>query len=140
MSKVFVATLVIGAFILGFISGRIPVGRQLQPNQPTPMPQTQESEALKNSSSLFKSQTATIQGKITKVLGNIAQVESDTGAKGEFEISDKVLIYKFKGGSGTASASSDLKEIQENMQVLITLALIEGKYKIVSISYFRQAP
>lgn len=137
MSKFFVALLCFSFFALGFISGR--VGGNLLPNQSTQKPQTVESEAVSNGSALFKSQTATFQGKITEVSGNSAKVVSDTNQKGEFEISDKVVIYKFAGNSPTTSASSNLKEIETDKMVLATLELMDGKYKIVSISYFRQA-
>lgn len=136
MSKVFVALLIIASFILGFVSGR--VGGGLLPNQSAQKPKTVESEAVSNGSALFKSQTATFQGKITEVSGNMAKVKSDT-QEGEFEISDKVVIYKFLGSSPTASASSDLKMIETDKMVLATLELMDGKYIIVSISYFRQA-
>jgi len=143
MIKATVITVVIVlSAIVGFSAGRsnrigtttvtVPQGS----NKPAVQVETTKSlQAAVNP--LFKTQSATFQGKIDSVAGKTLQVTSDDGQKGEFGISDKAVIYKFTGTSTTASASSDVKAIDSGKQVLISLELLNGKYQAVSISYFR---
>lgn len=127
------------AAVIGFVAGKT------NPNSSSPPPistlnntkTTDSLEAMSNP--LFKSQTALFEGKINSVTGNNIQVESQSGQKGEFSLSDKLAIYKFPNNSSVASASSDVKTIETGKQVLMTLELINNKYQAVSISYFRQA-
>ena len=104
-SAIATIVLALSAGIIGFALGRYytpPPNQTLKP--------TTQSEQLKTNP-LFKSQTATFQGEISQVSGKKIAVKSDNGQTGEFPVSDKVVIYKFKEGSNQASASSDLKII-----------------------------
>lgn len=113
--------------ILGFAFGRM---NRSVPNYPI---QPKSSQIQTNP--LFKSQTATFEGEITKVEGNSLIVKDEKGQTGNLPISSKVVIYKFKPGSSLASASSDLKLIDPGKKAQVVLELIDGKYQVVSISY-----
>lgn len=84
---------------------------------------------------LFRSQTATFQGEISKVNKDSLDVKTDSGKTGTLVLSGKVTIYKFKEGSKQATASSDLNSIEVGKKVLIVLEFSGGQYKVVSISY-----
>ena len=147
MSRLALTTVFLISFtLLGFLAGRFsngPVGvspiQQIQQSTTSQsaqsVPTTQSLQAAVNP--LFKTQAATFQGKITSVSGKTLQVESEAGQKGEFGVSDKVVIYKFASDSPTASSSSDLKTIDTGKQAIISLELMGGKYQAISISYFR---
>lgn len=92
-------------------------------NAPAPKAQT-----------IFQSQNATIQGTITKVEGQNISVTNVNGESGQFPVSSKVVIYKFRPGSSQASPSSELKDISINKPVLINLELTGGQYQVTSIS------
>lgn len=131
-----IATIVLAlsAGIIGFALGRY---NAPQINQ-TLAPSTREEQP--KTSPLFRSQTATFQGEITKVSGNKLSVKDDKGQTGDFPVSNKVVIYKFKAGSNQASASSDLKSIDIGKQALVILELVNGKYQVTSISYLPPPP
>lgn len=150
MSRIILpAVLVIIFTVIGFLVGRFgnslnlnppqtqnPVERPVNQGTETPVgPTTKSLEASANL--LFKTQSATFQGKITGVSNRTLTVESDTGQTGQFDVSPKISIYKFTPNSSTASASADIKTIETDKQVLISLDLVGGKYQAVSISYFR---
>lgn len=122
------------AAILGFSIGKY---YSFAPEAPL---QSKLTEDKVPTSALFRSQTATFQGEITEVNENKILVKSDSGQIGEFPVSDKVLIYKFKEGSAQASASSDLKTVETDKPVSIILELISGEYKVVSITYLPSLP
>ena len=128
MSKLIVtAFFVISFALLGFLGGRLTSYKKIT-NSPVQLEQTKVTTSFEAATNpLFKSQSATFQGKITKISGRTLTVESDTGQKGEFEISEKVAIYKFAPNSSVASASADIKTIETGKQVLISLNLITGK-------------
>lgn len=88
---------------------------------------------------LFKSQTATFQGTITKIDKSNLSVKDESGRTGTFPISSKVTIYKFSGSSRQASASSDIKTLETGKQVLIVLELKDKEYQVISISYLPPA-
>lgn len=119
--------LAIVAAVAFFYIGRLTT----TPSPPPPTPTQTISPNL-----LFKSQLATFEGKITGISGKTLSVESDTGEKGEFAVSDKVVIYKYTPGKGNASASADVKTIEVGRKVLISLELINGEYQASSISYY----
>ncbi len=146
MIKAVVITVVIVlSVVVGFVAGRsnkinsttvtVPQGNN------KPLVQVETTKSLQAAvNPLFKAQAATFQGKITSIAGKTLQVTSDSGEKGEFDVSDSVLIYKFSGNSAVASSSSDIKSIDTGKEVLISLNLVNGKYQAISISYFRTNP
>ena len=106
----------------------------------SPYTPTQSGESSTLASSVFKSQTATFQGVITKVDGKNLQVKSDSGNTASFPISERAVIYKFSGKSPQASASSDLKTIETDKQALVMLELLDNNYQVVSVSYLPPPP
>ena len=140
MTKAAVITLVIVlSALVGFAAGRsngtiiktVPDSS----GKPTQVTTTESLQAAVNP--LFKTQSATFQGKIVSIAGKNISVEAENGQKGEFGLSDNIIIYKFPNNSATASSSSDIKQIDTGKLVLISLNLINNKYQAVSISYFR---
>ncbi len=89
---------------------------------------------------IFKSQTATFQGTITKIDRSSVSLKDESGKTGIFPISAKVVIYKFTGSSRQASASSDIKTAETGKQVLVVLELKDNQYQVISISYLPPAP
>lgn len=102
-------------------------------------PLTSPSSSKVASNELFRSQTATFQGEITKVSKDSLDVKTDTGTTGNFKLSSKVYIYKFAAGAPQATSSTDLSTIESGKRVLIILELSDSQYKVVSIS-FQPAP
>ena len=133
---------VIATIVLAFSAGIIgfALGRYYTP----PPNQTLKPTEIKNeqpkTNPLFRSQSATFQGEITKVSGNKISVKDEKGQTGDFSVADKVVIYKFKEGVSQASVSSDLKTIDTGKQALVVLELINGQYQVVSISYLPPPP
>lgn len=121
------------AAVGGFYAGKTTI----LPGSPYTPTQT-ESAVL--ASPVFASQTATVQGVITKVDGKIITVVGDKNMEDNFEVSDKLVIYKFTSGSPQASASSKLNSIDLNKNALIILELMENKYKVTSVSYLPPPP
>lgn len=92
------------------------------------------------SSKLFQTQTANIQGKITKVNGSTITIVDDKNQTGEFTLSPKAVFYKqdelpVPGKPYSASASSDMKSISLNTHAIISLEVVDGNYQVTSISY-----
>lgn len=102
--------------------------------------QPAEQNQLPKANPIFSSQTATIQGEITKVNGSTLSVKTSNGQTEDFPVSSKVVIYKFSGKSPQASASSDLKSVTLGERVLIQLELKDNKYQVISISAFPPPP
>lgn len=133
-------TLLIVSLIIGGVIGFF-LGKSVVQKPPT------SSTAPTQANSLFRSQTATFQGEISKVNSDSLDVKSDSGQTGSLTLSNKVVIYKFKEGSKQATASSDLSSIETGKKVLIILEFSGGQYKqslnsslrseykVVSISY-----
>lgn len=118
--------IIVIAFLVGILVDR----SMLQKN---PNVTNQQPAVSKNS--LFQTQSATLQGKITKVSDNNITVENDKGEFGTFTASPRMVIYKFNSGSRQATSSSDLKSIEQNQTVILTLTLSGNDYQIASISY-----
>lgn len=89
--------------------------------------------------SIFTSQVAYIQGKITKVDDKTLTIEKTASQSASFPISNKFVSYVPKPNSPQATASADLKSIQTNKPALVSLELINGEYQIISVSYIPEA-
>ncbi|TSC85723.1 MAG: hypothetical protein G01um10147_1114 [Microgenomates group bacterium Gr01-1014_7] len=135
MSSKYLVTviLVVVAAVAGFLFGSAGSTK-------TGLPQITTGNQSVAKNPIFKSQTATFQGIITKVDGSELSVKDDSGNTDTFSVSSKAVIYKFTGSSSQASASSDLKSIDTDKQALVMLELIDGKYQIVSVSYLPPPP
>ena len=133
--SLFVVVLVVVAAVAGFLFGSAGSAKTKLPQVTTG---TGNQSVAKNP--IFKSQTATFQGVITKVDGSNLSVKDDKGQTDTFPVSQRAVIYKFKAGSPQASASSDLKTIETDKQALVMLELVDDKYQVVSISYLPPPP
>ena len=134
-SAIATIVLALSAGIIGFALGRYYTPPPNQTLKPTEIKNEQP-----KTNPLFRSQSATFQGEITKVSGNKISVKDEKGQTGDFSVADKVVIYKFKEGVSQASVSSDLKTIDTGKQALVVLELINGQYQVVSISYLPPPP
>ena len=103
---------------------------------PTSLPSVQEGQdKVLSASSLFKTQTATVQGQITKITDSTLTVKDEKNKEEEFSISEKIVIYKsLKEDPKRATASSDINSVETNKVKVIMLEVINGKYQVVSIS------
>ena len=133
MKKIFIVVLIllVSLVFLGFISGKLNLSTVL-PTKNNPQPTTQ----VLPINPIFKSQSALFQGNITKISGKTLEVESEDGQKAQFDLSDKILVYTHPDNSLISSPSADIKLITEG-KVLMMLEIIDEKYQVVSISYFR---
>ena len=120
--------------IIVFAVGGFLLGKSVSQNS------TQSKTTSPKQNSIFSSQTATIQGEITKVNNGTISVKSNSGQTGDFPLSPRAVIYQFKPGATTASASSDLKTIETGKPVVLVLELKDGTYQVVSISYIQKRP
>lgn len=87
-----------------------------------------------NSNGIFAQQSATIQGKVTKVSGNMITVQNNNNVSATFPTADKVFISKVTSNNLSATPSSDLNTIQLNQNAFINLQIENGQYKIVSVA------
>ncbi|KKQ07975.1 MAG: hypothetical protein US19_C0034G0011 [Candidatus Daviesbacteria bacterium GW2011_GWB1_36_5] len=92
---------------------------------------------------LYTSQSATVQGKITKVEGKMLTVTNSSGKSGELELSDNAIINKIKTGGraiNTATSSTDLTALETDKDVTLFLQMTDGKYKVISVNYTPPLP
>lgn len=118
--------------VSGFLVGRASNTQSLTPT-------TVKTEAPKQNT-IFTTQTATVQGKITNVSGSKVSVANEKNQTGEFTLSPKVVIYKFAPGSSQATASQDVNSIETQKNVLVTLELSGNQYQITQISFLPPPP
>ena len=123
------------ALASGFIIGNL---------SPSVIPQKIADQAgFEEEKSLYTTQSATIQGMITKVEGNKITVENKDGVTGEVELLDTLIVNKLnqKAVSGPlASGSAQTSTIETNKTVMITLQFKDGEYKAATISYLPPPP
>ncbi len=96
-----------------------------------------------SSNSLYTSQTALIQGTVTKVTDKTITVKNTAGVEGTVELGSNVLISKLNTAQGglPATPSSDLKQIELNKAAVVNLQMIDGKFKVMSVTSIpSQAP
>lgn len=96
--------------------------------------------AAPKQNTIFTTQTATVQGKISSVSGSKVTVLNEKNQTGEFTLSPKVVIYKFAPGSSQATATQDIKSIETDKNVLVTLELANGQYQVTQIAFLPPPP
>lgn len=118
---VFVVILIIISYLAGFFTNRLlgQSGKTI-PNQ-----------TLTNS--IFASQLATINGKITKIQGRTLSISGEKGDNINIEIGETVSISK--SVEGKLSSFTDIKQIELNKAAVISLVGSNGKYAVSSIYY-----
>lgn len=92
-----------------------------------------------NSNSLqdqfFQNQSALTQGKITKAENRYLIVTNNQGVAKSFELSPHFVVYVSKESSRYATPSSDIKSVQLNKDASLVFQMIDGVYKVLSVSY-----
>lgn len=134
---VLAVTLSVTSAIVGYWLGQSGIKNLSQTAQPV-------QQLLSNGSSLpasklFQTQTATVLGKITAVSSNSITVMDEKNQTDQFILSQKWVVYKTSNNL-QASPSSDLKSIEKEKLVMVTLELIDGSYQVVSIAYLPPTP
>lgn len=86
--------------------------------------------------SLFTSQLATIQGKITAVEDKEVVVENNSGSSGKFPIGLSFQVYKFPANGTISTPSGDLKEIDIDRDATIGLSAIGNNFEVTSVYYY----
>lgn len=128
-SKVVVVIIIL---ILAFTAGLF-IGKNSASNPQ--MASKQDATKTPAANPIFKMQQAFIQGTITAVNGKNVTVKNAQDITGTYPTSDRIAIYQPTSGTKAASASSDLKLIEANKPVLVTLELTNGQYQITSLYY-----
>ncbi len=128
--------IVIGIVIFILLSAGVGylVGAKKNPAQ-NQAAKTSDQSSSPSKNSFFQTQTASLQGKITKVSESGITVENDKKESKTFAASNKLAIYKFATNSTQATPSSDLKAIETGKNAILNLELVGNDYQILSISY-----
>lgn len=91
--------------------------------------------------SLYTTQTASIQGKITGVSDKTISITNNTGQSGSVKLADKFLINKLAGNIPTSTPSSSIKDIEVNKEATLELQLLSsGEFVVYSINYTAPLP
>jgi hypothetical protein len=88
--------------------------------------------------SLFEHQTATINGKILTVNGNLLKIRNLQGVEGEVILSENVGIHDFT--DPTASASAGINKVKTNKDAIVNLEVMDSKYVVTFINYLLPVP
>ena len=121
--------LMVLAAVAGFYVGNSKGTKvSLLPNQIN-LPGTTES------SPLFGSQSATINGKITQLNGQTATVTDFKNQTAQFPVSLKVIIFKIGTNPALSSPSADLKSIELNRPAIINLGYTNNQFEITSVRF-----
>lgn len=92
-------------------------------------------ENVVTTSSLFQTQTASIQGEITSVGESSITIKNKSGATDTFPVSTNVVVYKNTQSSGRVLPATGITQIDINQEVVILLEVVDGKYQVISITY-----
>ena len=130
---VFISSLIVG-ILIGLIIGQKSSFLMSLKKNATDQPVLLQAGMIRTSS-LFQSQSAIIQGKITKVENSSLTIEDKNKHSESFPIASTLVIYIPTSNSPISTASADLKFIKINELATILLQVIDSHYKIVSISY-----
>lgn len=91
------------------------------------------------STTLFDTQSATFMGKITNVDGKKLTVENKRGVTGEIMAGDNILIMN-PSSNQIATPSGDLKTVELNKEVMISLTVNGDQYVVNSINFIPPLP
>lgn len=122
--------LIIGGLIGYFVSSMPGFKKGAASVVQNPFSESQPSEKT----NVFSSQSASIQGKITKLDGDRLSITNSAGVSGEFGISPNAMVFKFRNATSQASPSSDLRTVELNKNVVVNLNFENDAYLVVSIS------
>lgn len=121
----------VGLLLLGMGAGYIIATRKLAPmggsqNQASPAPKA---------ASKFKYQTASVNGKVTKINDRTITVLDDKGETNDFNLSQSFTVSRYPGNSKVASTSALLNDNDLGKDALIVLVTQDGDFKVTSVSY-----
>lgn len=84
----------------------------------------------------YANQSATARGKITKFNNSRLTLRKDDFSEAEFKISPNVRIYKYLSSSSPATVSTDVKSLEIDKDVLLTLTSDDkNEYHISTITF-----
>ncbi len=98
-------------------------------------PQNINDGVTKKTSPLFNPQSATINGKITKIEGRNLTIVDNKNQTDTFQANDNLVVYKQKNGNTPASSSANIKDLELNKDAVIVLQGFGDTYKVISVSY-----
>ncbi len=132
--------IIAGSIVLGILLVLISgfVGYQLGINKPNPTdkkPQSEVQEAKVTKNPLFTTQSATIHGKITAINDKLITIQTINNITQQVKIADNVAISKLGNNNRPNPPTSDIKTLESNKNVLLSLEFMDGEYKVVSITY-----
>ncbi len=95
-------------------------------------------EFVKNK--FYTSQSALIRGKVTEVKGNMLSVVNSYNVAGTVKLSQTLYINKASPGAKLAPPSSDIKDLELNKDVLITLETINNELQVTMVQFVPNIP
>jgi hypothetical protein len=132
-SYFFIILLLVITLVTGIVGYYLGTNR----NKPLMTRQTNYSLAnnFSNSNTFFDTQSATVNGKITKIDGKTLTVQNSRNQSQTFMISDRVFISTVSDKGTISSSSADLSKIKKGQNAFISLVNVGTTYKIASITY-----
>lgn len=124
----FVLFLVISAFVAGSFLNTYLSKKSINPFS--------QSSVNTKPNSLFTSQIATIQGKITATGDRELMVENNNGTSAKLSLGTGFLIFKIPANGIVATPSADLKEIDIDREATIGLSALGDDFEITSVYYY----
>ncbi|MBI2021299.1 hypothetical protein HYS93_00235 [Candidatus Daviesbacteria bacterium] len=84
----------------------------------------------------FLTQNAATQARVTEVINqSTLKIKDQNNKEGIFHLNENgFVVYKYNPTTKTVSPSDEVSDVPLNKQVVITFALVDGQYKISSIS------
>lgn len=123
---------IILAGIVSFVAGALVmylVSMKATSSAPSP------SVASSTIQDFFDGVSSTVQGKITEISDDMITVENKKGQSQTFKISPTVFISKPGEGGKVATASGEKSAIEKDKDVVLSFAVQEGQYVVMSVIY-----
>jgi hypothetical protein len=83
----------------------------------------------------FDGVTATAQGRVTEVSGDKITMKNKKDQTQSFKLSPTVFVSKSGQNGKLASASGEVAAIEKDKEVVLSLALKDGEYVVMSVIY-----
>jgi hypothetical protein len=83
----------------------------------------------------FDGVTATAQGKVTDVSGDKITVQNKNDQTQSFKLSPTVFVSKSGQNGKLATASGEVAAIEKDKDVVMSLAMKDGEYVVMSVIY-----
>lgn len=128
----------IAILIVLILFGYFLTSKQSSPTTSTtpnaPVVSTENLKAQIDKNSIFDLQNALIKGKVVDTFENSIKVENKKGAQGSFALNNPFYVYK-QDAQDKNTVGTKLEDIELNKDVTINFQLIDGEYKVTSLSY-----